>query len=108
MAFELAAVAGAIGTFGAEIRGSRVRFFVDNASALALILKGSARRPDLNEIVATIWPRCADLNLEVEWQWVPSKSNIADGPSRQEFSQTEKLGAEQITMAWPELVQCQG
>ena len=73
---------------------------------MALILKGAARQPDLNNLVATIWTKCAQLNLEVQWDYVPSKANIADGPSRKDFVATDSLRAESVDMQWPTMVKC--
>ena len=101
IAHELAAIAAALWNFTPHLRGKVVRFYTDNQSALAMILKGSARRAGLNDLVGRIWLDAADL--EIEWRFVPSRANIADGPSRVEFGIVQDMGGEWVQTAWPEL-----
>ena len=61
-----------------------VRHFVDNQPALNAIIRGSSKQDDLNSLVGSVWYGCASM-LQSYWgQYVRSKANLSDGPSRQE------------------------
>ena len=81
-AFELAGVLCGISTFGNVISGKRGAIFVDNQSALNILIKGWSRKQDLNDMAADAWIEVARLGCHVEWLYVPSKLNPADAPSR--------------------------
>ena len=73
-----------------------VRHFVDNQPALNSIIRGSSKQDDLNSLVGSVWYGCAS-KLQSYWgQYVRSKTNIADGPSRQEFQLMKQLGVVRI------------
>jgi len=61
---------------------SRVLLAVDNQCALALLGKGRSQKPLLlrvsRRVAAWVLPAC----IRVVCRWVPSKRNVADGPSR--------------------------
>ena len=76
-----AAVLAAI-RFGAELRGHRVVFFIDNTSAMHSFKKGHCRADDLNVLVKAFTDVVPDFLGRVEFIWVPSAWNIADFPSR--------------------------
>ena len=47
-----------------------------------MLIKGYSHKSDANDIVETAWHLMAALSLDVHFEYVPSKRNIADGPSR--------------------------
>ena len=73
-----------------------VRHFVDNQPALNAIIRGGSKQDDLNSLVGSVWYGCAS-RLQSYWgQYVRSKANISDGPSRQEFQLMRQLGVVRI------------
>ena len=45
---------------------------------------------------------CLGLGVSIWFQWVPSKANIADLPSRSEFALLRRLGASEVPLGFPE------
>ena len=97
---ELLAVLVALESCGAVLRGGRVVCFVDNTSALRMIVKGWQRADDANAIAAQCWSFMADLGVQVFWEYVPSKINLADGPSRSNVLEDLSLGSEAVEAEW--------
>ena len=60
--------------------------FIDNASALGALVKGSASVNQQDIIVGHTWTYIADLNVLAWFDRVDSKSNPVDGLSRKDFS----------------------
>ena len=89
-------------TFKEEIRGKRIAVYIDNKAALDIVVKGSSKAADANEVVFTIWQTVAALGVDVQWMWVASKSNLADGPSRGWIKELEELSAVEVKALWPE------
>ena len=44
-------------------------------------------------MVARCWMKCAECNVDMHTWYVASKSNVADGPSRDDASDMVKLNA---------------
>jgi hypothetical protein len=63
-------------------RGRSVIHFVDNTSAVAALVKGYAKPIDSGQIVNAIAAYNAGLDVNVFWEYVRSKANIGDFPSR--------------------------
>ncbi len=81
---ELLPIAAGLQHFGDRMVGRRVLWFVDNNSVRDMLVKGSTSSPSLFCLLAECF-RLAGLFQLVWWvSRVPSKSNIADYPSRQE------------------------
>ena len=99
-AYETAAVLGALGSLGETLRGRRAVFFIDSTAAMGSILRGHHRRSDLNLLVGTIWRELGRLQIHAHFERVPSKSNIADGPSRGDRELLEDLDAEWLEASW--------
>ena len=116
MALELAAVALGLETFRKELENKNVRVWIDNAGGTPLsyklircgrlpfpfsyegvaggpgvLAKGAAKAGDHNRIVHKIWLNAAINNTGIWICRVPSEDNIADEPSRGEFSTLKKL-----------------
>ena len=81
--------------------------FVDNDSAVSCLVKGYSPQVDSVALVGDYWLRCASLGIGTYVDRVESKSNIADGPSRCQFSLLSALGAQYIPpvvgklLSWP-------
>ena len=99
-AYEIAAVLGPWGSLGETLRGRRVVFFIDSTAAMGSILRGHHRRSDLNLLVGTIWRELGRLQIHAHFERVPSKSNIADGPSRGDRKLLKDLEAEWLEASW--------
>ena len=62
--------------------GREVIHFVDNTTALSLAVHGYANEPDMANLVNSLHICDAMLAIDAWWEWVPSKANVADLPSR--------------------------
>ena len=71
----------------------RVLHFIDNTSALHSILNGYSRVPDTAWMVNLFHCFNCSLRAQVWWEYVASKANPSDGPSRLEFSLMQQLQA---------------
>lgn len=96
----LAAIA-AFRTFADRIRGRRVNFFIDNTVALSAFIHGYARKSDLARLTNVFHLQVAGLRASVYMEYVPSKANIADLPSRGEFDLLTKLGGTRVPVRTP-------
>ena len=56
--------------------------WADNMGTLHNFIRGGSDSPEVNLMVARFWLWAAEACVHVELWWVPSASNIADGPSR--------------------------
>ena len=81
-ALELVALPLALRQWEALCRGRDVICFIDNASALGALRKGSSSAADLNALAFTTLALAASMTSSLFLHWVPSALNIADPPSR--------------------------
>jgi hypothetical protein len=88
---ELLAAVAVYLTFPDETRGRRVLHWIDNTSALAALIKGYARAEDSARIVQAFHAFNLGLQADAWFEYVASKANIADLPSRGEFAELERL-----------------
>ena len=73
-----------------------LRHFIDSKPALGCILKGSSPQIDLNCLAGYVW-YLAGSRMRSYWgQYVPSKCNLADAPSRGDAGLMKQLRAEQV------------
>ena len=93
MGLELLAIALALDTFADKIRGRRVRVWSDNTGSESAVRRGKAKAFDHGCIAHCIWLAAAELGIELRVDRVPTASNIADLPSRREYSWLEEMGA---------------
>ena len=100
--YELLAVLCAIHTFSAALQGKRVAAFIDNKAALNICIKAWSRKTDANAAAFHIWSDIARHSVDVYWAYVPSKLNIADGPSRNRCEEVWAAGAVEREAVWPE------
>lgn len=85
----LAAVA-VYSTYPDMFVGRRVIHWVDNTVALAALVHGYSGKPDLAKAVNVFYLQSAALRTSVYLDWVPSKANIADLPSRKAFGDLQR------------------
>lgn len=104
---ELLAILCAVLTFGHLLKDRRVWFWCDNCAALSGAIHGYARAPHLAQLSNEIHLRFATRQISAWFEWVPTKCNIADIPSRpqgpEEYDFYEREGFErwQSEMVFP-------
>jgi hypothetical protein len=79
---ELLAVLCAQLTYPEVLRGRQVIHFIDNTPALSAVVHGYSSRPDMAELTNMYHLAVACNEVRVWHEYVPSKANIADIPSR--------------------------
>ena len=102
MGLETVAIVIGLFTFERELKGKCVRVWCDNVGGEQALLKGSARAPDHNLLIHGCWMLAAKSGFELWVERVPSKENIADEPSHEEFGALVALGAKQVEPVVPE------
>ena len=93
---ELLSIALGLSTFDKMIKGRKLHIFSDNKGAEASTRKGASRQFDHTCIVHCLWSKAAQLGIEMVIDRVPSKDNLADLPSREEYSLMHKIGAQNV------------
>jgi hypothetical protein len=86
--------------------GGRIVHFVDCKPALSILIKGYSKQADLADLVGGLWFRVSHLQNYYWATSVASASNIADGPSRRDFTLMKALGAERIQVDVAQHLQC--
>ena len=78
-----------------RFRGRKVLHWVDNSSAAAAASKGYSRQADSARIVHILHTTLASLGARVWFEYVRTKANVADEPSRVDLGQlVYDIGAE--------------
>ena len=90
----------------AELAGRRVIHFIDNTSALAALAKGYSGVPDSAHIVHVFHAWAAAASASVWFEYVRSKANIADLPSRFAIRELWRLFGEFGWKGVAEVVAC--
>ena len=67
------------------LRGRAAMLFIDNTVALSAIVRGYSSRADFAVLVNCFHEAVFELDAYVWSEWVPSKANIADDPTREEL-----------------------
>ena len=107
---ELLAVITANLTFAEHIANQRVLYFEDNTCALSAMIHGSSSKTDMARLANMYHIQNFNLDITAWHEWVPSKANIADIPSRIRFSRGSTIdnwqmlidmGAELVNMVLP-------
>ena len=65
-----------------------------------MLVKGWSRADDANAIAAQCWWGIANLGVDVFWEYVPSKLNLADGPSWTSVDEVLSLGSVLVEAEW--------
>ena len=74
-------------TYPDVFAGRKVNHYIDNTVAQSAFVHGYARKPDLAKAVNVFYLQMMALRASVYFDWVPSKANIADAPSRYAFAE---------------------
>lgn len=94
---ELLAAPAALSTWEDMLQGRQVIHFVDNDSAAANLVRGYSPKQDSYQLVGEYWTLAARAGTDLYIDRVESKSNLADGPNRLEFSLMRCMGANKCT-----------
>ena len=89
---ELLAAPFAFSTWAMRLNKRPVLLWIDNDSAAASLVKGYSPQSDSAPIVGDFWLSVSSLQSSVYIDRVESKSNLADGPSRNSFDLLNSLG----------------
>ena len=79
---ELLTILCAVLTFGDLLKDRRVWFWCDNTAALSGAIHGYAQAPHLAQLSNELHLLFTNLQISAWFEWVPTKCNIADIPSR--------------------------
>ena len=79
---ELLAVCLAVMHFSDMFRGQSSICFVDNIGVIHNIVNGTSSAVDAGAFTHALHHRMAIISMTAWWEYVPSKSNISDGASR--------------------------
>ena len=91
-------------TLASELRGRRVVHWIDNTSALCALVRGYSRAPDSVRIVHAFHAFALGIDVSSWFEYVASKANIADLPSRGEFDWVhERFGSEWVDTTLPDV-----
>ena len=97
VAFELlAAIMGVLQMQALGVENVGVRHFIDSNPARQCMVKACAKHDDLNNLVGMLWFMAGKTLRRYYCEYVPSASNLADAPSRGDFSLVTRLGARVI------------
>ena len=106
VAFELLAAVSGLSVFSQYVDlNARLLRFIDARAALNIVIKGASRQSDLNEIVGALWLQLSERQTTYWTFHVPSKANLADGPSRGVWNEMKALPAQYVTAESPDLGQ---
>ncbi|KAL1521615.1 hypothetical protein AB1Y20_021274 [Prymnesium parvum] len=101
--WELFAVLVAFLTFPVLFQFRLVHHFVDNKGALGGLIKGYSDKPDSARIINMVHTQAVRYSCYPWFGFVYSEDNMADGPSRGDFSDVEKFQALVCPLVWPDL-----
>jgi len=83
---ETLAAVSVYNTYGSLIQGRKVLHFIDNTVALSALVHGYSGKPELAKMVNIFYLQMIGLRTSVFFDYVPSKANIADLPSRADLA----------------------
>ena len=86
--------------WGHLIAGCQVVHYIDNESVRLALLRGSGETSVAREVASRIMTCEFSINCRSWYARVASHSNIADAPSRMDFSQLETLGSTRFSVNW--------
>ena len=100
---ELVAAIAVYYTLPALLADRAVIHFIDNFAALSALVHGYASKPDLARLVNLFHAQVAALRCLFYGDWVPSKANPADVPTRDERTHEVPPSATWVQMVLPAL-----
>ena len=100
---EMLAIALGLSSFAALLTNRRVVIWSDNVGAEAATRSGRAKEFDHASLAHCLWLKLAALRAEAFVKRVPSKYNIADSPSREEYGLLGITGALHVEAVMDEM-----
>ena len=88
---EVFAQVAALAAFATHLPGA-VTAFIDNTAGQAALSKGYGKDPAMNGLLAAFWALAARQGTMVDFRRVPSKANVADAVSRDDFDRARREG----------------
>ena len=82
-------------------RGADVLHWIDNTSAGATLIHGYSGKPDSARIANIFHMLNCGLRARIYFEYVESKANVADLPSRREFEFLGSIGSAAVNMRMP-------
>ena len=88
------------------LKDCEVVSFIDSTVALHTLIRGASRQNDYNDVVNDFWFTVAGAGLLLHAARVPSKLNLADGPTRMHSFEASRAdlaerGFRQVQWEWP-------
>ena len=83
-------------TFKRGLQNQLLTGWQDNQGVLLVVLSGGGRSPEVNATVARIWLLLSEMRCGARFGGVESRSNVADGPSRDDLVWMQRLGARYV------------
>ena len=111
MAYDMLAIVMGIETFSDHCKDSVVKIWTDNKGGEHAMRKQSSKAVDHNKLAHLTWLKGAAINAGLWFERVPTKGNIADGPTRPDgaigLSVLKLFGAVKVQARFPrELLEC--
>ncbi|CAE7894876.1 unnamed protein product [Symbiodinium necroappetens] len=88
---EVFAQVAALAAFATHLQGA-VTAFIDNTAGQAALSKGYGKDPAMNGMLAAFWALAARQGTMVDFRRVPSKANVADAVSPDDFGRARREG----------------
>jgi len=80
-----------------RLAGRRVIVFIDNAAAEGALVKGASTSEASASIVGQFWEMATKATMDIWIARVPSRSNPADGPSREDWAWSSRWGFTRVS-----------
>ena len=101
---ELLAVPLLLATFKVQLQSALLTVAIDNQGVLLALLSGRAGADDMNMSIGRTWLQVAAMGTGMHAVRVESAANLADGPTRENLSELERLGAKFVPPVLPDWV----
>ena len=94
---ELLAIILSLSTFSHVLSTNNVKIWTDNVGGEGALRKGASRKGTANMAIHNVWTFAARQQIGIWVDRVPTKQNIADGPSREDYSTlVDVMGADWV------------
>ena len=103
MGLEMLAAFFGLSTFARTLKGSCIHLWIDNTAGESALRKGASKCRDHNLIAHNLRLYAAQIGFGLEIHRVPSKLNISDLPSREDYKGLEAHGATHVKPIHPNL-----
>ena len=87
----IAALLG-LATIASTLEGVDLLYFVDASAVQGILIKGYSRSPTLSAVTSAYWTLAGQCKATMWIGRVPSKLNVADGPTRGDYTAVQAHG----------------